>query len=181
MRVIAGEARGFLLKSARGRSVRPTADRVREALFSILADRVEGSRFLDLYAGTGAVGIEALSRGASEAMFVERSRAALRAIHSNLRRCGFENRARVIASPVLQALGRGELEGHYGVIYVDPPYESTEAPLVLVLLGGEQENRVSGGLVVLEHRRAACPPDGAGRLRLARTALYGDTALSFYQ
>ena len=182
MRVIAGRARGYPLRSVRDRSVRPTPDRVREALFSILGDRVKDRPFLDLYAGSGAVGIEALSRGASEVTFVEKSRAAIAVIHSNLSRCGFEGGGRVIGADVVDLLRRGELaEESFAVAYIDPPYESTEGALVLRELERTPPAVAETELIVFEHRRKAPPPETAGFLVRTRTAFYGDTALSFYQ
>jgi len=181
MRVIAGRARGFRLETAPGHAVRPTADRVREALFSILGNRVAGGAFVDLYAGSGAVGLEALSRGARHATFVERDRAALKALSSNLRRCGFEGQARVIGAPVIATLRGGALAGgDYDIAFLDPPYRSEETATALGLVAAGKGILSGGGVVVLEHGRSWGPPGSAGSLSLSRTALYGDTALSFY-
>src|SRR4051812_37166824 len=118
MRVIAGEFRSRRLKSLEGLDTRPTPDRVRESLFSILAPEIEDAVFLDAYAGTGAVGIEALSRGASRAIFIERSKAAVAVIRENLAALGLQKRADVIAGRVLQ-----HLRGHRAdIVFLDPPY-----------------------------------------------------------
>jgi 16S rRNA (guanine966-N2)-methyltransferase len=119
MRVIGGEFRSRVLKSVPGLETRPTPDRLREALFNVLAPRIGGAVFADLYAGTGAVGIEALSRGASIAIFVEHNRAAVNVIHENLRSLGLEARAQVREGRSLQALKKIEAD----VVFLDPPYE----------------------------------------------------------
>ena len=179
MRVIAGRFGGRRLADAPGVGVRPTADRVREALFSALGD-LEGARVLDLYAGTGALGIEALSRGASAAVFVERSRAALAVLRRNLDELDLNVRsgpARVIrgdACAVLRRLGRaGE---RFDLVLLDPPYASGEAPPALAGL-------VEGGLlapdaeVVLEASRRHPVTPVAG-LVLRDQRRYGDTLIA---
>jgi 16S rRNA (guanine(966)-N(2))-methyltransferase RsmD len=178
MRVIAGRFGGRRLADAPGVGVRPTADRVREALFSSLGD-LEGARVLDLYAGTGALGIEALSRGASAAVFVERSRAALAVLRSNLEALELNVRsgpAQVIrgdAGAVLRRLARaGE---RFDLVLLDPPYASGEAPRAL-------EGLVEGGLlahdaeVVLEASRRHPVTPVAG-LVLRDQRRYGDTLI----
>jgi 16S rRNA (guanine966-N2)-methyltransferase len=120
--VIAGRYRGRPLRAPRGRSTRPTADRVREALFSILGD-VDGARVLDLFAGSGALGIEALSRGAARATFVESSRGAAAVIEANLRAVG-DPPAAVRVEDALRFLEHGAAEGGYDLVFVDPPYSS---------------------------------------------------------
>ncbi len=125
MRIVSGSRGGRLLKAPPGRSTRPTPDRVREALFSILGARVQGARFLDLFAGTGANGLEALSRGARSAVFVESARAAVAILRENITRLEFEAESDVVASPLPGALSR--LAGHapFDIAFADPPYEST--------------------------------------------------------
>lgn len=182
MRVIAGAAKGRPIRPVRGGAVRPTADRVREALFSILADSVPGCGFLDLYAGTGAVGIEAISRGAAEAVFVESSPAVLEILRENLESTGCSSRARVLAAPVIECLAGGRLPaGRSGIVFADPPYASREGERVLDVLGSPGSPLAPGGVVVLEHAWRTPPVEEAGRLRRVRTARYGDTALSFYR
>jgi 16S rRNA (guanine(966)-N(2))-methyltransferase RsmD len=179
--VIAGEARGFPLRCPSGAAIRPTPDRVREALFSILGERVAGAEFLDLYAGCGAVGIEALSRGATRAVFVEAARPALEAIRANLERCRFTDRARIVASAALAALQGGRVGEGYAVAYLDPPYDSGEDLTALEWLGEDPAGRlVAPDLVIVEHRRRRALPGRVGNLAARRTALYGDTALTFY-
>src|SRR5256885_14287358 len=118
MRVIAGEFRSRRLKSIPGDATRPTSDRMRETLFNILQTRIEGTTFVDAYAGTGAVGIEALSRGAAHAFFLERNRAAVEAIRENLASLGLETRATVLKGPALHTIARQRGD----IVFVDPPY-----------------------------------------------------------
>jgi 16S rRNA (guanine966-N2)-methyltransferase len=176
MRVIAGALGGRTLKAPRGQSTRPTSDRVREALFSVLGD-VSGARVLDLYAGTGALGIEALSRGASRAVFVENARPALEVLRDNLRTLGLGPVSRVLAQPVQRALAALPPEGPFDLVLLDPPYAAlVEAALVLAALPALT---APGARIVLEHARRDAAPEVLG-LALEDTRLYGDTAVSFY-
>src|ERR1700690_760826 len=143
MRVIGGEFRSRRLVSPPGLDTRPTPDRLREALFNILAPRIEGAIFADLYAGTGAVGIEALSRGAARAIFVERKHAAVRLIHENLQSLGIEARAKVHEGRVTSILPRFEAD----IVFLDPPYPlENEYAAVLALLGEKPPQ-----LVIAQH------------------------------
>jgi len=134
MRVIAGEFRSRRLKSLPGPHLRPTPDRLRETLFDILAPRIEGVTFLDAYAGTGAVGIEALSRGAAHAWFLERDRRALDTIRKNLASLGLERRATVLAGKVLVTLERCPA----GIVFLDPPYDQADEYAAALDLLGEK-------------------------------------------
>src|SRR5437773_9929637 len=118
MRVIAGEFRSRRLKTMDGLALRPTPDRLREALFNVLAPRIAGVTFLDAYAGTGSVGIEALSRGAARAIFVEKNRAAVEVIRENLRTLGVESRAEVLTGKAAWVLERLAAD----IVFMDPPY-----------------------------------------------------------
>ena len=172
MRVIAGEFRSRRLKSLPGAATRPTPDRLRETLFDILQTRVEGARFTDAYAGTGGVGIEALSRGASHAFFLERGRAALEIIRKNLASLQLESRATVLAGPVLLTLPRQA----GGIVFLDPPYDhEREYAAVLELLA---ENPPE--LAIVQHSVRFEPAAEYGDLRRCRTVRQGDNALSFY-
>jgi len=167
------------LSSLRGSSVRPTAGRVREALFDILGGDIAGARFLDLFAGTGAVGIEALSRGAALCIFVEKDRAAAAIVRRNLLTGGFGPRGGVIVGTLPSALSRLPVGQSFDLVFIDPPYESPQGEETLQALGR------SGSLapacrVILEHRKSWDPPARPGRLSLRRRARYGDTVLSFF-
>ncbi len=172
MRVIAGEFRSRRLKSLPGPRLRPTPDRLRETLFDILSPRIEGATFLDAYAGTGAVGIEALSRGAREAIFVERSRAAADLIRENLKTLGIETRAQVFCSKALVVLERLKPE----IVFLDPPYDLTaEYAAALEVLGAAPPS-----LTIVQHDVRLELRDEYGRLRRTRTVRQGDNVLSFY-
>ena len=170
MRVIGGEFRSRRLKSIAGLATRPTPDRLPETLFNVLAGRIEGAAFVDAYAGTGAVGIEALSRGAARCVFVESGRRAVEAIWENLRALGIEARASVVAGKVVTALGRTEGD----IVFMDPPYEM-EAEYAAAL------EQVRAALVIAQHSVRFDPGDAHGGLRRVRVLRQGDNALSFYE
>ena len=166
MRVIGGEFRSRRLKSIPGLATRPTPDRLRETLFDILQSRIEGATFVDAYAGTGAVGIEALSRGAAHAYFLEKNRAALEAIRENLRALGIESRATVVPGAVLKNVAQSRAD----IVFLDPPYAlETEYGAALDLLAAAPP-----GLIVVQHS-IRLPMPGANR-----TVKQGDNALSFF-
>ena len=181
MRVIGGSARGRVLQAPRGRNVRPTLDRVREALFQILGDRVTGAAFLDGFAGTGAVGIEALSRGAARAVFVERDPALVRAIRVNLERTGFTRRATVAAGDWRRSFAvlvrRDEM---FDLIFLDPPYDSPDRDAAIARVARSSLLAPDGLLIVEEPARHPDRPDG-DELRRTRASRYGDTRLAFYR
>ncbi len=176
MRVIAGEAKGRRLTGIRSSAIRPTSDRVREALFSALGAAVPDARVLDLYAGSGALGIEALSRGAAGAVFVDSDREAVVAIRANLALTGTDDRASVVRSPVGGFLAAGR-QGPFDLVFLDPPY--ARGPPVEDL-----EALVAGGFldarawVVLETRGPDAPPPVEG-LEVVSRRRYGDTTLVF--
>ena len=176
MRVIAGSAKGRPLKGPRKTSTRPTSDRVREALFDILAPYVEGAKVLDLYAGTGALAIEALSRGAEAADLVEADKGAQAVIADNLQRTGLAPKAHLWRMRVERALPL--LGGQYDVILADPPYADPQIASVLSQLG---ELTAAEGLVAVEHASRVSLPDDASPLRLWKRRRHGDTTLSIYQ
>jgi 16S rRNA (guanine(966)-N(2))-methyltransferase RsmD len=172
MRVIAGEFRSRRLKSIPGAATRPTPDRLRETIFDILGPRVEGTTFVDAYAGTGAVGIEALSRGASHAYFLERNRKALDAIRENLASLGLESRATVVAGAALASLTRYEV----GIVFLDPPYNlEEEYAAALDALG-----QAPPLLAVAQHSVRLALEDSYGKMYRSRLVRQGDNALSFY-
>jgi 16S rRNA (guanine(966)-N(2))-methyltransferase RsmD len=182
MRVIAGEFRSRRLKSIPGLATRPTPDRLRAALFNILAPRISGATFLDGYAGTGAVGIEALSRGARHAFFLERNRGAIDVIRENLEALGLDPRATVVTGPVLLTMSRYPAD----IIFLDPPYElEREYRAVLDALGAcLSEPRPAGSgppLAVIQHSMRRSLPDTHINLRRTRIVKQGDNGLSFYE
>ncbi len=177
MRLTGGEGRGRRIKGPEGPGLRPTSDMVREALFDILAGRIEGARFLDACAGTGAVGVEALSRGARAALFLERDRRALRLIAENLRIGSWPGAAEVVEGDVersLQALARRSET--FDVVFLDPPYDHPALPR---LVERAATAVAPGGALIVQHRtsvRVEAPESGG--LRLRRTYRYGDTSLT---
>jgi 16S rRNA (guanine(966)-N(2))-methyltransferase RsmD len=172
MRVIGGEFRRRTLKSLPGMDVRPTPDRLREALFNVLAPRIEGIVFADLYAGTGAVGIEALSRGAAKAIFVEQKFAAVRAIRDNLRSLEIEDRAEVRQGRATAMIPRIAA----GIVFLDPPYAlENEYTTALELLGANPPT-----LVIAQHPPRLTLAENYGALHRTRLLKQGDNALSFY-
>jgi 16S rRNA (guanine966-N2)-methyltransferase len=181
MRVTAGAERGRKLRAPRGALTRPTGAKVREAIFNILGP-LSPNPVLDLYAGTGALGIEALSRGASRATFVERDGRALAALQRNLREMDLESRARVMDTRVAVALHRlgAEKAQKFSWVFVDPPYAAGEVEPVLALLSGGQVLD-NGAVVIVEHDRHHQPPEHVGALELVDRRFYGDTGLSFYR
>lgn len=180
MRVVAGIARGRRLRAPRGRVVRPTADRVKEAVFSILDSRYScaGIAVLDLFAGTGSLGIEALSRGAADAVFVESDRRVAAVIRSNLRAAEFS--AEVLVMPVVRALAALRADRRrFGGVFVDPPYDRGWVSRTLTLLD-EAAIVAEGGWLVVEHGRNEEPPVRVGRLARADTRCYGDTRIALF-
>jgi 16S rRNA (guanine(966)-N(2))-methyltransferase RsmD len=182
VRIIAGEFRSRTLKAPPGMATRPTSDRLRETLFNVLAPRIQGAVFLDLYAGSGAVGIEALSRGAARAVFVERVPAALRVLNSNLAGLGITSRFRIDSSAVSLALRRMRAEEPFDLVYLDPPFDDeAEYATSLGLLGGACAGLLApGALVIAEHRPKSRLEEQYGILQRARILKQGDAALSFF-
>ncbi len=186
MRVIAGTLRRRMLEAPAGLGTRPTSDRLRETLFNVLAPRMEGARFLDLYAGSGAVGIEAASRGAANVVLVERAEPALKVLGANLEKLGLRGGVRVEAVSVGAFLRRVRPEGsllRFDVVFLDPPYEAAEEyATAMGLLGGAAVSLLGEDAVVIaEHRRKQKLEDGYGTLRRVRVLEQGDAALSFYK
>jgi 16S rRNA (guanine(966)-N(2))-methyltransferase RsmD len=181
MRVIAGEAKGRRLKVPKGRGVRPTSDYLREALFDILGASVRGVRFLDLYAGSGAVGIEALSRGGGEVVFVERDQGCLRILRENLETVGLEQKGRVLAGDALRVLPRLVRHGErFDIIFLDPPYGTGLARLTLDAVASGDLLRPHG-VVIVEHFLKEPLPARSGQLSRVREKVHGQTVLSFYR
>ncbi len=175
-RITGGALNSRKLKSPKGQHVRPTPGRVKESLFSILADRLEGARVLDLFAGTGAIGFEAASRGAARVVAVEAHRETAHAIEESAKDFGVDSTVEVFAAPAERALYR--LEGPFDIVYMDPPY-ANEVPLQLFRLLLERTLLAPGALVVYEHAAKTILPDVPG-YRCAREEVYGDVALAFF-
>ncbi|APR83532.1 16S rRNA (guanine(966)-N(2))-methyltransferase [Minicystis rosea] len=178
MRVIAGRLGGRRLTAPSGMATRPTSDRVREALFSALGD-VEGVRVLDLFAGTGALGIEAVSRGASRAVFVENARPALTSLRENLSALALEAETRVVAAPAARAIATLASDGPFDLVFADPPYAALAEipPLVAALVAASA--LAPDARFVLEHASRDAAP-GLARLVARPSRTYGDTSITIY-
>ena len=182
MRVIAGQYRGRILKSPADTRTRPTSDRLRETLFNVLAPKIDDStRFLDLCAGTGAIGIEALSRGAGFATFVDKSRRACALIEDNLDHLNIpENMTEIVGLPAETFVGRTHETG-WDLVYFDPPYD-IDYSTVLFEFGSENSTLLNAdGLLVVEHHSKMAIPDAVGYLRRWRILKQGDSSLSFFE
>ena len=181
MRVIAGTNRGRRLYAPRAHHLRPTPDRVREALFSILGNRLTKSRMLDLYAGTGAVGIEALSRGAAHVTSVESDREALELLRRNRQICRIGDELSTRAQAVQQFLRNpDQWNGPYDVVFADPPYSDTEEFASLLSDPQSEDLFSADSWLVIEHATRTTLPMSVGRKQFLRRYRYGDTTLSVY-
>lgn len=179
VRIVGGALRGRRLRVP-DRGVRPTSERVREAIFDILGPRlVPGARVLDLYAGTGALGIEALSRGAATADFVERSPDAARRLARNLRELGFGEEARVHVADLDRAALPPELEGPWRLLFLDPPYDGDAGPRWVEALA-RSSLVAPGGILVYERRKGTDAPAPSG-FTLATERTYGEATVAFYR
>jgi 16S rRNA (guanine(966)-N(2))-methyltransferase RsmD len=196
MRIIAGTFRSRTLEAPAGLATRPTSDRLRETLFNVLAPRIQGASFLDLYAGSGAVGMEALSRGARAVTFVERAPAALSVLRANLAKLGIATGFRIQPGSVGAYLRRQEASQKpareadrkpapptaFALVFLDPPYDAAqEYAATLNLLGASQAGLLApGALVIAEHRRKERLEERYGCLERTRLLEQGDASLSFY-
>ncbi|HZT60415.1 MAG TPA: 16S rRNA (guanine(966)-N(2))-methyltransferase RsmD [Pyrinomonadaceae bacterium] len=190
MRVIAGQYRGRILKSPPSLHTRPTSDRLRETLFNVLAPRIEGARFLDLCAGTGAIGIEALSRGASFVTFVDRVHKMCALVEENLDLLGVpEDLTEVVKSEAAEYLKRTGEGGHdwragsepWDIIFFDPPYASDYTQTLREFVSHTPALLRDGGVLVVEHHHKNALPETLGPLRRWRVLKQGDSALSFFE
>jgi len=188
MRISGGIAKGrktasknLFTKTLAGERIRPTSSKVREALFDIVRNRIEGARFVDLYAGTGTVGLEALSRGAGYAFFVEPNELLAGMIKKALQNMGFLDKAAVLKGRADEFFLKAALRNErFDIIFIDPPYQSAEIETILPLIG-EKGLLSENGLVIVEHFFKKNLSDKAGSLTIHRTYRYGDTMLTMYQ
>jgi len=186
MRVIAGQYRSRPLRSLRGMDIRPTSDRLRETLFNVLCagdpEALAGTVWLDLYAGTGALGIEALSRGAAMVYFVESSKAAAELIGENLKSLGIANRFRIVKSDVLRALTQLDGQGVVAdVVFLDPPYRLKQEYGETLLALAESKLLAESAVAIAEHEKRFDPGEAFADLRRYRKLDQGDAGLSFYR
>jgi 16S rRNA (guanine966-N2)-methyltransferase len=178
MRIISGTLKGRRLATPDWDGLRPTSDRLRETLFNVLASGMDDARFLDGFAGTGAVGIEALSRGAAHVTFVERDPRAVRLIEANLGRCAVENRYAIIRARFADAASRLAADPPFSIVFLDPPYGPGE---LRDALAAAAPLLAPDGLLVIEHAKRDRAPAEAADLRLVRELKSGDSALAFYR
>ena len=177
MRVTGGTGRGQRLKVPAGDRVRPTSDKVKQALFNILGDRVVDAVFLDLFAGAGGIGIEALSRGAALVVFVDGSRDSLNMVKHNIELTGFVEQSQAVLAKAEAFLKKPS--GPFDIVFLDPPYAHELQPLLELIAGGGMLK--PDAIVIAEHFKKQPSPAQAGGLTLSREAKYGDTVLAFYQ
>ncbi len=185
MRVIAGTFRSRQLKSLKGLALRPTSDRLRETLFNILAPQIAGSRFIDAFAGTGAVGIEAISRGASDVVFIENHLPAAALIQKNLDSLDIHSGARIFPQDALRALQRlsaahKSTTPPFDIVFLDPPYAAAEEYRRVLSFLGDAPFLRAGSIVIAEHRHTLDLPDNFGQLMPYRLLRQGDASLTFF-
>ncbi|MCJ7785468.1 MAG: 16S rRNA (guanine(966)-N(2))-methyltransferase RsmD [Desulfobacterales bacterium] len=179
MRIISGTSKGRKLVTLKSQSLRPTSDRVKESIFNILREEIEGGMVLDLFAGTGNLGIEALSRGAKKVIFVEKGRHALGLIQRNLAQFGLEEQSEILPTDANRAIGILKQRGKtFDLIFMDPPYEKGLIEETLIKLSSHQIYHGDSILVIEHHRRELLPPI-INRWNLIRQRQMGDTVISF--
>lgn len=180
MRIISGDAKGRKVRHDRSDDLRPTASKVREALFNILGEKIVNARFLDLFAGTGAVGLEALSRGASFAIFVEYDRRRVSSIEKYVREFGLEERADVICADALKYLSTIPRVAHSDVVFADPPYAYEQFDELFRIIN-TNDILAEGGILIVEHSSKKRLGGEYVGLALVKEYRYGDTMLSRYR
>jgi 16S rRNA (guanine(966)-N(2))-methyltransferase RsmD len=180
VRVIAGHLRGSVIRAPATDVVRPTYDRVRESVFSIIAPLLDGAAVLDLFAGSGSLGIESLSRGSDHATFIEMDERVLSVVRENVERLGLASLCRLIGGDALAVLKRAVPGGPFDIAFVDPPYSQGLALRALELLAAER-HLADEAVVVVERASSDTLPEVAGRLELFRSKRYGSTAVDFYE
>ena len=179
MRIIAGTLKGRRLETPTWDGLRPSSDKLRETLFNVLAPRMDGARFLDGFAGTGAVGFEALSRGAEHVIFIERDPRACRLIEENARRCGVAGGYTILRGGVVET-ARREALGPFDLVFLDPPYVEKGDKYVRDAMTAAMQWLTPDGRLVMEHATRE-PLDAVAGARLVRTLKSGDTTLSFFE
>lgn len=180
LRVISGKVRGLKLDTPKNDDVRPTTDRVKESLFNIINSYIMDSRVLDLFAGTGSLGIECLSRGASKCVFVDVSKESIKIVNSNIKKARVENESVVINADFKEAIKRLEGKEKFDVIFMDPPYYKDM--FVKALESVDNANLLDeDGIIMIEHDTKDSFPETIGRLIQSKSKKYGNTTLTFYK
>ena len=181
MRIIAGTCRGRILKAVKGQKTRPTADRVKEAIFNVLAHRVEGTNFLDLFGGTGNIGLEALSRGARQVAFVEKYSGALKVLKANVNECGFTDNVHIFPVDAFKAIEIFKEKNYrFNIIFLDPPYEFKFLEELIARVV-DNELLLEQGIVVVETDKNTNLPTSFKNLIKVRENVYGDTKITYFQ
>ena len=181
MRVIAGRAKGRVLKSVQGRNTRPTTDKVKESLFSMISPFLEGGNVLDLYAGTGALGIEALSRGMDYAVFVDKNKQSIDIIKENIEKCSFSEQSEVyknLAERAVKVLSKRQMS--FDLILLDPPYKMGVLETIISYLG-EKEMVNENGIIAAEHDAIETLPDKIYQFETIKKSIYGNIGITVYQ
>ena len=182
MRIVGGSLSGRVLRAPPGAATRPTSEKVREATFNILGNimgSLDGAHVLDLFAGSGALGIEALSRGAAHATFVDAGKPALAAVRGNLKELGLDARALVVTGDAVAHAARLVPASLWRLVFVDPPYRSDLAARAVLSIAPEK--LAADAVIVIEHDRHNAPPDALGSLLRTDQRRYGDTLVSFFE
>jgi 16S rRNA (guanine966-N2)-methyltransferase len=181
MRITGGEAKGRVLASPKGMDIRPTSDRVREAIFNIIGQDLSGRKVLDLFAGTGSLGLEALSRFAQHAVFIDNSQNSIKIIMKNLAACGFKGSGTILKRDLKKgfALNHPMLRQHFDLIFLDPPYGKD---LIIPLLGTFEATEIlsNEARVIAESSKSEKLPRAVGNLEMADTRKYGDTRITIF-
>lgn len=178
--IISGVKKGEKLKSTR--KVRPTQGRVKSALFNIIGDKIKNCRFLDLFAGTGAVGLEALSRGAGLVYFVDNDKECMEVIRENLKKCGWEEKAKLFHTDARHAISLLSRQNQkFEFIFLDPPYERTSLLSSTLQMLGKEELLEKEGVCIIQHLSNFSLPAEVGKLQKFRESKYGETMLTFYK
>lgn len=182
MRITGGQGKGRLLASLKGLNVRPTSDRVREAIFNLIGQDVTGLKVLDLFAGTGSLGIEALSRGASWALFIDKSIRSIKIIKKNLALCGYESAGFILKKDLTRGLPRkfSLMKEKFDLVFIDPPYGKKLIPPLLKELA-DREILASPSMVITESSKFESLPVAPGKLHLFKARTYGETQINVYQ
>jgi 16S rRNA (guanine966-N2)-methyltransferase len=178
MRIISGKFKSRRLKAAPPPGIRPTSDKLRETLFNILGGRVQGAVFLDGCAGVGAIGLEAVSRGAAYVYFVDQSRKACQFIRENVKSLEIDDGFKILEMDLIKALNA--LNTAFDIAFVDPPYDREDLYTAVLERFGSSSWLAPGGLLILEHSKRRSLPDSSGALRQIRSLVQGDAALAFY-
>lgn len=180
MKVSGGIAKGRKLKVPKA-CLRPTSEKVKEALFNILREKVKGSVFVDLYSGTGGIGLDALSRGAKRVVFVETNPSSVKILKDNISSLGFDDRAEVLSSDAGEFLHKTIMKGErFDILFLDPPYHTGEMERIFKVLSKGDILR-EGGILVAEHFKKKKLPEEAGNLKLLKSYFYGDTVLTLFK